>query len=26
HSVEPAHRDTLRSLELIAQHIAPQLR
>lgn len=26
HSVEPSHRDTLRSLELIAQHIAPQLR
>lgn len=26
HSVEPSHRDTLRSIELIAQHIAPQLR
>lgn len=25
HSVEPSHRDTLRSIELIAQHIAPQL-
>ncbi|WP_159869883.1 MULTISPECIES: putative FMN-dependent luciferase-like monooxygenase [unclassified Raoultella] len=25
HSVEPAHHDTLRSIELIAQHIAPQL-
>ncbi len=23
HSVEPSHRDTLRSIELIAQHIAP---
>ena len=26
HSVEPSHRDTLRSIELIAQHIAPQIR
>lgn len=25
HSVEPSHRDTLRSIELIAQHIAPKL-
>lgn len=25
HSVEPSHRDTLRSIELIAEHIAPQL-
>lgn len=25
HSVEPSHRDTLRSIELLAQHIAPQL-
>lgn len=25
HSVEPSHRDTLRSLELIAQHIAPSV-
>ncbi|HBX3685829.1 TPA: LLM class flavin-dependent oxidoreductase, partial [Klebsiella pneumoniae subsp. pneumoniae] len=26
HSVEPSHRDTLRSIELIAQHIAPHIR
>ncbi|KGT94090.1 luciferase [Erwinia typographi] len=26
HSVTPSHADTLRSIELIAQHIAPQLR
>ncbi|MGB9096867.1 putative FMN-dependent luciferase-like monooxygenase [Erwinia sp.] len=26
HSVEPPHVDTLRSVELIAEHIAPQLR
>ncbi|MGM1331329.1 putative FMN-dependent luciferase-like monooxygenase, partial [Klebsiella michiganensis] len=26
HSVEPSHRDTLRSIELIAQHNAPQIR
>ncbi len=26
HSVEPPHRDTLRSVELIAEHIAPTLR
>ncbi|WP_227651063.1 hypothetical protein, partial [Klebsiella pneumoniae] len=24
--VEPSHRDTLRSIELIAQHIAPHIR
>lgn len=26
HSVEPSHQDTLRSIELIAKHIAPQFR
>jgi putative FMN-dependent luciferase-like monooxygenase len=26
HSVEPSHADTLRSIELIAQHLAPALR
>ncbi|MDQ1210781.1 putative FMN-dependent luciferase-like monooxygenase [Pantoea anthophila] len=26
HSVEPSHRDTLRSIELIAEHLAPALR
>ena len=26
HSVEPPHADTLRSVELIAEHIAPLLR
>jgi len=25
HSVEPSHRDTLRSIELIAEHIAPHI-
>ncbi|UDJ84933.1 putative FMN-dependent luciferase-like monooxygenase [Kosakonia oryzae] len=25
HSVEPSHRDTLRSIELIAEHIAPRI-
>lgn len=25
HSVEPTHRDTLRSIELIAEHIAPHI-